>query len=242
MTRGAPHPPVEQQVVVITGASSGIGRVTARAFADRGASVVLASRGGNTLVSLAYEIGTAGGRALPVVCDVSDWNDVRALARRTLEEFGRIDTWINGAAVAEWAELARTEPDEMTRIIRTNLLGTMFGTRAALDAMRPRGSGVIINIASVEARRPLPFQSAYAASKHGVKGFTDAVRMELARSGPPLRARRGARRVQPHAPPQLVHARLRAAPERQARRDRCRDRRSAVRRCAKTMTDSRSPF
>lgn len=174
--------PLSEQVVIITGASSGIGRETALQFARRGARVVAAARNEEGLNTLVDEISRGGGEALAVATDVSVWEDVRELSRRALDRFGRVDTWINNAAVAMYAPFEETSPEEFRRIVDVNLMGQVYGTMAALAAM-PRGreeAGVIINNASVLAERAVPLQSAYCAAKHGVKGFTEALRMELA--------------------------------------------------------------
>lgn len=172
---------VEDQVVVITGASSGIGRETALLFAEQGARVVVAARSDDALHELAEEIRGRGGRAHVVVTDVGSREDVERLGDEAIAQFGRIDTWVNNAAVEEWARFEDHEPEEMEAIVQANLLGAMYGTRIALSRMRPVDSGTIINIGSVESRRVLPLQSVYAATKHGVKAFTRGLRMELMR-------------------------------------------------------------
>lgn len=167
------------QVVVITGASSGIGRESALRFGRAGASVVLAARNAEALRDVAAEIERIGGRALAVPADVGDWDAVEALARATVEHFGRIDTWVNGAGVTEYAEAERMRIEEIDRIVRVNLLGQIYGCKAAIPHLRAAGGGTIINIASVLAVRAVPLQSIYCASKHGVRGFTESLRMEL---------------------------------------------------------------
>jgi NAD(P)-dependent dehydrogenase (short-subunit alcohol dehydrogenase family) len=178
------RPQLRDQVVVITGASSGAGRATALRFAREGAGVVLAARGRRALDSALAEVERAGGRGLAVQMDVGQWADVQQLARETVERFGRIDTWINNAAVSEYATVEQMEPDEIEQIIRVNLLGQMYGSRAALMQMRTQAGGVIINVASALGMRSVPLQSAYSASKHGVKGFTEALRLEAKREHP----------------------------------------------------------
>lgn len=168
-----------EQVVVITGASSGIGRETALLYAEAGARVVIGSRDDEELREVAAEIEAKGGRAHVVVTDVRSREDLEALGDAAVAQFGRVDTWINNAAVEEWALLEEHEPQEVETIIRTNLLGAIYGTQIALDLMRSTDSGTIINIGSVESRRALPLQSVYAASKHGVLAFTRVLRMEL---------------------------------------------------------------
>jgi NAD(P)-dependent dehydrogenase (short-subunit alcohol dehydrogenase family) len=177
---------IADQVVVITGASSGIGRATALEFGRRGAVVVLAARGVEPLNTLAEEITRAGGRALVVPTDVSDWDAVQGLAAAAKSHFGRIDTWVNNAAVGEYATVEQTSVEEIERIIQVNLLGQIYGMKAALPVLKESG-GALINVASVEAERALPYHAPYSASKHGVKGFTEALRVELARERSPVR-------------------------------------------------------
>jgi short-subunit dehydrogenase len=172
-------PPLSEQVVVITGASSGIGRQTALELARRGAAVVLAARSEDALRQLATEIESAGGRALAVPTDVAEPQAVERLADAAVERFGRIDTWVNDAAVAEYAPVGEVTAEEADRLVRVNLLGVIFGTQAALRRMRPRRSGHVINIASVLGVFGVPFQAVYVATKHGVRGFTESVRREL---------------------------------------------------------------
>jgi NAD(P)-dependent dehydrogenase (short-subunit alcohol dehydrogenase family) len=165
--------------VVITGASSGIGKATAIAFARRGWSVVVAARGREGLEAAANEIEIAGGRAFVVVCDVAREDDVDRLARDAAAAFGRIDVWINNASVAEWSFIENMPPEEMRRVIEVDLLGTMYGCRAILPHFREHGGGTIINVASALADRAIPLLSTYCAAKAGVKAFSDALRMEL---------------------------------------------------------------
>lgn len=174
---------IEDQVVVITGASSGIGRETALQFGERGARVVIASRSDDALHELAEEIRARGGRAHVVVTDVSRRDEIERLGDEAVAQFGRIDTWVNNAAVEEWATFEDHDDTEIEQIVRTNLLGSMYGTRTALARMRQVNSGTIINIGSVESLRVLPLQSVYAATKHGVRAFTRVLRMELMREG-----------------------------------------------------------
>jgi NAD(P)-dependent dehydrogenase (short-subunit alcohol dehydrogenase family) len=177
--------PLNEQVVVITGASSGIGRATALRFAKAGASVVLASRDDAALTEVAREIAAAGGRAHVAPTDVSSWEQVQALGTQAVSAFGHVDTWVNGAAVAVYATVEHTTPEEYEQMMRVNLLGVIHGTKVALQHMKDRG-GTIINIGSVESDRALPFHSGYSATKHGVKGFTTALRLELKREYPKI--------------------------------------------------------
>ena len=172
--------PLGDQVVVITGASQGIGRETALQLAVHRASLVLAARNGEALDELATEVVRLGGQAEAVIVDVAEYDEVERLAERAVERFGRIDTWVNNAAVSIYATVEQLDPDEMERLVRVNLLGQMYGSKAAIARMKPRGSGTIINVGSALSERAIPLQSAYVASKHGVRGFTEALRLELA--------------------------------------------------------------
>jgi short-subunit dehydrogenase len=178
------HVPIGDQVVVITGASQGIGRETALLMADRGAAVVAAARNETALRTLVDEIERAGGRAEAVVADVADYDAVERIAERALERFGRIDTWVNNAAVSVYAPLDDMTPEEVDRVLRVNLLGQIHGAKVAVRTMRPRGQGTIINVGSALSERAIPLQSAYVAAKHGVAGFTEALRLELMESAP----------------------------------------------------------
>lgn len=177
--------PLNEQVIVLTGASSGIGRETALRLARRGATLVLAARNEGALREVAAQIAAEGGTAQVVVTDVADRDQVEQLAERAMERFGRIDTWINDAGVSVYATVADATLDEIERVIQVNLLGPIYGCKAALARMRPRGEGTLINVGSGISERAVPLQAPYAASKHGLKGFTDALRMELehAKSG-----------------------------------------------------------
>jgi short-subunit dehydrogenase len=171
--------PLNEQVVVITGASQGIGRETALEMAGRGAAVVAAARNEQALSELVAEIRSAGGQAEFVVADVADYDQVERIGERAIERFGRVDTWINNAAVSIYASVEQLEPDEMERLVRVNLLGQMFGSKVALKRMKPRHAGTIINVGSALSERAVPLQAAYVASKHGIAGFTEALRLEL---------------------------------------------------------------
>lgn len=173
------HKPVSEQVVVVTGASSGIGRAVALHFAQRGARVVLVARRAQLLAALADTIQRRGGQALPVPTDVADWSQVERLAHAAQERFGGVDTWVNGAIATVYGSLEHTTPDEFRRVMEVGLLGTVHGSMAAVPVLRARGGGVIINVSSVLGKRAVPYQSAYCATKFGVVGFSEAIRAEL---------------------------------------------------------------
>jgi len=174
---------LRDQVVVVTGASQGIGRETCLQLAEQGSSVVLAARNEEALRTLATEVERIGGKAEVVVADMAEWPQVEALARKAVERFGRIDTWVNNAAVSVYGTFDDLAPEEIERVIRVNLLGPMYGTLAAIPHVR-RQTGTIINVGSALSARAIPLQAPYVAAKHGVKGFTEAVRMELEREAP----------------------------------------------------------
>lgn len=180
-------PDLRNHVVVVTGASSGIGRATALLLARAGSSVVVAARNERALGELETSSRDLSGEIVAHPTDVSDPEAVWALAATTANRFGRIDAWINAAAVAMYATVEDTQPHELRRILDVNVVGTANGVRAALPVMERQGAGVIVNIGSVESQRALPYQSAYAASKHAVRGMTDALRAELAHRGSPVR-------------------------------------------------------
>ncbi|OKH52111.1 short-chain dehydrogenase [Calothrix sp. HK-06] len=171
--------PINQQVVAVVGASSGIGRVAALQFANRGAKVVVAARSQPGLDSLVEEIHSLGGDATAVVADVSDFEQVKKIAQTAVDTYGRLDTWVHNAAIELYAAFAVTTPEEFKRIIEVNLLGQAYGAMAALPHLKCTGRGALIHVSSIEAKRSIPLQSAYAASKHGVDGFLEALRVEL---------------------------------------------------------------
>ncbi len=179
---------LKEQVVVITGASSGIGREAALRFGAEGASVVLAARNGEALEEVAGQVRARGGAALVVVTDVALWEQVAHLASAAVARFGRIDTWVNNAGISEYATLEDLPVADMERIIQVNLLGTMYGVKAALPVMKRQGVGTIINVGSGLGVRSIPLQGTYCTSKAGVKGFTEALRMELKHDYPDIHA------------------------------------------------------
>ncbi len=178
--------PVEEQVVALMGASSGIGRESALRFAGRGAKVVVSARGEEGLASLVDEIRRSGGQATAVVADTSEYEQVKAVADRAVEEYGRLDTWIHLAAVGLFATFEQTTPEEFARVIDVNLMGQVYGAMAALPHLKREGGGALIHVSSLEAKRSFPFHSAYGASKHGIDGFLEALRVELKHEGWPI--------------------------------------------------------
>lgn len=178
--------PINEQVVALMGASSGIGRETALRFAKRGAKVVVSARSEAGLSSLVEEIRTQDGQAIYVVADTSDYEQVKAVADRVVEEYGRLDTWVHLAAVGLFATFEQTTPEEFARVIDVNLMGQVYGAMAALPHLKREGRGALIHISSVEAKRSFPFHSAYGASKHGIDGFLEALRVELKHEGWPI--------------------------------------------------------
>ncbi|PSP55714.1 oxidoreductase [Halobacteriales archaeon QS_1_67_19] len=177
--------PIEDQAVVITGASSGIGLTTARMAADRGAPVVLVARSEDALRELAEEIAAEGGEATAVAAEVRDREDVQRVADAARETYGGFDTWINGAGAFVYGRLDETPIEDMCEQFETNVWGLLYGSLAAADRLRDRG-GAIVNVGSAASDRAIPLQGSYSASKHAVKGFTDALRMELAEGGAPV--------------------------------------------------------
>ena len=184
--RKGPLKPISEQVVVVFGASSGIGRETALQFARKGAKVVIAARNEEGLQSLVEDIRHVGGEAIYQVADVTDFAQVKAVADLAAERFGRLDTWVHCAAVSLYATFEQTTPEEFKRLIEVNLVGQAHGALAALPHLRQEGRGALIHISSVEGKRAFPYPSAYASSKHGVIGLLDALRVELMNEGVPI--------------------------------------------------------
>jgi short-subunit dehydrogenase len=177
--------PLDEQVVVITGASSGIGLATAVAAAERGACVVLAARSIATLRELARRIEAAGGRAIAVEADVGRREDVERIAADALARYGRIDTWINDAGVSIYGRIVEVDDAASRRLFETNFWGTVYGSRIALPHLAAQG-GALINVGSEVSDAVVPLQGMYSASKHAVKGFTDALRIEVVDAGLPV--------------------------------------------------------
>lgn len=177
--------PVREQVVVVMGASSGIGRATAARFAAEGAKVVVAARGETGLRTLVEEIRAAGGEACAEVADVTDPTQVQRVAQRAVTEYGRLDTWVHAAAVLLVAPFEQTTPEEFQRVVDVNLMGQVHGAMAALPHVKEHG-GALIHISSMGAKRGVPLQTAYCAAKHGIDGFVETLRMEVRREALPV--------------------------------------------------------
>ena len=177
--------PLSEQVVVVTGASSGIGLTTARMAAARGARVVLAARSRDVLERVAAEIRERGGDAIAVAADVGQRDEVQNIADAALVAFGGFDTWVNVAGLTIYGPLLKISDEDHQRLFQTNFWGTVYGSLIAVEHLRKRG-GTLINVGSIASDLAFPFQGMYAASKHAVKGFTDALRMELLQEGAPV--------------------------------------------------------
>lgn len=185
--------PLEEQVVLITGASSGIGLATARMAARRGAALVLAARNEEAIQALAAEIRDEGGRAVAVRCDVGNVDEVRRAAEAAEDSFGGVDTWVNNAGVSIYGRIVDVPLRDMRKLFETNFWGVVNGSVVAVEHMGQRGGqrgggrgGVLINVGSVLSDRAIPIQGVYSASKFAVRGFTDALRMELEHDGIPI--------------------------------------------------------
>jgi NAD(P)-dependent dehydrogenase (short-subunit alcohol dehydrogenase family) len=178
--------PIKEQVVAIMGASSGIGRAAALEFAKRGAKVVVSARNESGLESLVDEIQFLGGEATAIPADVADFQQVKAIADRTVERYGRLDTWVHTAATGVLALFDQITPEEFQRVIDVNLMGQVHGAMAALPHLKREGRGALIHISSMEGVRSLPLQSPYCAAKHGIEGFLESLRVELQHEGLPI--------------------------------------------------------
>lgn len=179
--------PLDQQVLVITGASSGIGLATAVAAASAGAKLVLAARSAGVLAELADEIVRLGGEAIAVPCDVGVVTEVDALGRAALARFGRIDTWASIAGVSVYGRIDEVPLADAEQVMRTNYWGIVHGARVALPLLRANaGGGALIHVGSEVSEAAVPLQGYYVASKHAVRGFTEALRIELAADGAPV--------------------------------------------------------
>jgi short-subunit dehydrogenase len=170
--------PLDQQVIVITGASSGIGLATAETAAKAGARLVLASRSEQTLGDIVQRINAAGGEAIHVIADVGEHRQVEQIAEAAISRFGRIDTWINNAGVSIYGRLDEVSEEDSRRLFDTNFWGVVHGSVVALRYLK-QGGGALINVGSEVSDAVIPLQGMYSASKHAVKGFTDALRVEI---------------------------------------------------------------
>jgi NAD(P)-dependent dehydrogenase (short-subunit alcohol dehydrogenase family) len=170
--------PIEEQVIVITGASSGIGLATAMLAAKRGAKVVFSARSQETTSTIVEDINRSGGSAIFVPCDVANRAEVEQLARAAIDRFGRIDTWVNNAGVSIYGRLDEVSEQDSRRLFDTNFWGVYHGCLAALPHLKTQG-GALINLGSEVSEAVVPLQGMYSASKHAVKGFTDALRVEI---------------------------------------------------------------
>ena len=168
-----------QQVVMVTGASAGVGRATAIAFARRGAAVGLIARGRAGLEGARRDVEQAGGRALALRADVAVASEVEAAASALQDTFGPVDIWVNNAMASVFSPVVEMTPEDYERVTAVTYLGVVHGTLAALEQMRPRNRGTIIQVGSALAYRGIPLQSAYCAAKHAVQGFCDSLRSEL---------------------------------------------------------------
>jgi NAD(P)-dependent dehydrogenase (short-subunit alcohol dehydrogenase family) len=175
--------PIENQVVVLMGASSGIGRETAFRLAKRGAKMVVAARSEAGLRSLEDDLRELGGEVTTVVADVSEFEQVETVAQSAVEEYGRLDTWVHLAAVGLFAPFDQTRPEEFRRVLDVDLMGQVYGAIAALPRIKREGRGALVHISSVVGKRSAPLQSAYSASKHGIDGFLESLRVELLQEG-----------------------------------------------------------
>lgn len=171
--------PPNDEIIVITGATAGVGRATAHAFARPGARIALLARGERGLAAVKREVEDRRAQALTIRTDVGDWAQVYAAARQVRESWGRIDIWVNNAMLTVLGPISALSPDDLRRVTDVTFLGAAYGTMAALEFMRPRNSGVIVQVGSALAYRAIPLQAAYCAGKHALRGFTDSLRCEL---------------------------------------------------------------
>lgn len=172
-------PRKQAEVVVVTGASAGVGRAITRAFAKRGAHIGLLARGSEGLEGACRDVEALGGRALAIPTDVADAAQIEAATQQVEEMFGPIDVWVNDAMASVFSPFKEMNPEEFKRVTEVAYLGFVYGTMAALKRMLPRDRGRIIQIGSALAYRSIPLQSAYCGAKHAIMGFTDSIRCEL---------------------------------------------------------------
>ena len=178
--------PINQQVVAVVGASSGIGRETALQFAARGAKVVVSARHELGLKTLVDEIQQRGGVACSIPADVAEFEQVKAIADYTVERYGRLDTWVHNAANGILAPFEEITPEEFKRVIDVTLMGQVYGAKAALPHLKREGRGALIHVSSMEGRRSMPLQSPYSTAKHGLEGFLESLRVELQHENSPI--------------------------------------------------------
>ncbi len=171
------------EVVVVTGASAGVGRAIAHAFAKRGAHIGLVARGEHGLTGAQEEVASFGGKALVLPTDVADHEQVEAAAEAVEREFGPIDVWVNDAMATVFAPFLEVTPEEFKRATEVTYLGAVYGTMSALKRMVPRDRGIVVQVGSALAYRAIPLQSAYCGAKFAIRGFTDSVRTELMHDG-----------------------------------------------------------
>jgi NAD(P)-dependent dehydrogenase (short-subunit alcohol dehydrogenase family) len=175
------------RVVVVTGATAGIGRACVRAFAARGDSVALLARGEAGLAGAARDVERLGGHALAIETDVADYDQVRTAAARVEEELGPMDVWVNDAFTNVFAKFIEIDPAEFRRVTEVSYLGFVHGTRAALEYMLKRDRGAVVQVGSALAYRGIPLQSAYCGAKHAIQGFNESLRCELLHDGSRVR-------------------------------------------------------
>src|SRR4051812_44140237 len=173
----------KSEVVVVTGASAGLGRAIVRAFAREGARIGLVSRNQQRLEEAKQEIESLGGQALVLPTDVSNADAVEAAAQAVEDHFGPLDVWVNNAMVSVFSPVMKMKPEEYRRVTEVTYLGTVYGTLAALRRMIPRDQGAIVQVGSALAYRAIPLQSAYCGAKHAIQGFTESLRSELYHAG-----------------------------------------------------------
>ena len=178
--------PLAEQVVVITGATSGIGLTTAHLAAERGAKLLLIARSEDTLRRVCADLERKGAQVAYAVADVADRGQLERAAQVGIERFGRFDTWVNDAGVGAYAKLEEISDEDHRRIFETNYWGTVYGSLIAVSHFRRHGGGALINIGSISSEMPSPILSSYTATKHAVKGFTDSLRLELLHDRAPV--------------------------------------------------------
>lgn len=181
--------PISQQVIVITGASSGIGLATARMAAKRGAKVVVAARSGDSLEQLERELNAVGNpgsqKAVHVTADVTKPEDVQRIAQTAMQTFGGFDTWVNDAGTSVYGRITQVPASDEQAVFQVNFRGSVYGMKEAVAHLRSKG-GALINVGSEVSDHPIPLQGAYSASKHALKAYTDALRIELDEANVPI--------------------------------------------------------